>query len=93
MNIRLAGGVVAAERCAWTPGASGPERVDGADQPGAPPGAPVALGPEDAGEDDVRCAVAALRLLVADGGAVAAGAGVDLGRGWTSSSGRSSESR
>ncbi|MFV2212521.1 hypothetical protein ACFHW2_20145 [Actinomadura sp. LOL_016] len=84
MNIRLAGGVVAAERCAWTPGASGPERVDGADQPGAPPGAPVALGPEDAGEDDVRCAVAALRLLVADGGAVAAGAGVDLGRGFRS---------
>ncbi|MEV5831152.1 hypothetical protein AB0L25_36860 [Spirillospora sp. NPDC052242] len=81
MSIRLAGGVVAAQRCAWVPGPSGPVRVD---EPGGEPGAPVALGPEGAPDGEVRRAVAALRLLVADGGAVAAGAGVDLGAGFRS---------
>ncbi|WP_158642308.1 hypothetical protein [Actinomadura sp. WAC 06369] len=76
MNIRLAGGVVDARRSAWIAGPSGPVRADGA---GAEPGTPVALGPEDAPDGDVRRAVAALRVLVAGGGDVAAGAGVDLG--------------
>ncbi|QFG20099.1 hypothetical protein [Actinomadura sp. WMMB 499] len=81
MNIRLAGGVVAAGRCAWIPGPSGPARVDEAD---VRPGAPVALGPDGAPDDAVARAVAALRLLVADGGDAAAGAGVDLGAGFRS---------
>ncbi|WP_181663272.1 hypothetical protein [Actinomadura madurae] len=82
MKIRLSGGVVASGRHAWIAGPSGPRRLlDGSD---ARPGAAVALGPEDAPEEDTAHAVQELSLLVADGGAVAAGAGVDLGAGFRS---------
>ncbi|MEO3825597.1 hypothetical protein [Actinomadura sp. B10D3] len=82
MKIRLSGGVVASGRHAWIAGPSGPRRLpDGSD---ARPGAPVALGPEEASEEDAAHAVRELTLLVADGGAVAAGAGVDLGAGFRS---------
>ncbi|WP_141584886.1 hypothetical protein [Actinomadura sp. WMMA1423] len=82
MKIRLSGGVVASGRHAWIARPSGPLRLlDGAD---ARPGTPVALGPEDAPDEDVAEALRALSLLVADGGAAAAGAGVDLGGGFRS---------
>ncbi|MEV4006524.1 hypothetical protein [Actinomadura sp. NPDC049753] len=82
MKIRLSGGVVASGRHAWIARPSGPQRLlDGAD---AHPGTPVALGPEGAPAEDVASAVRKLSLLVADGGAVAAGAGVDLGAGFRS---------
>ncbi|WP_157406274.1 hypothetical protein [Actinomadura chibensis] len=82
MKIRLAGGVVASGRAAWAARPAGPARLpDGAD---ARPGEPVALGPDGADDADVRHAVAELSRLVADGGAVAAGAGVDLGAGFRS---------
>ncbi|MCP9965207.1 hypothetical protein LUX57_08695 [Actinomadura madurae] len=82
MKIRLSGGLVASGRHAWIAGPSGPRRLlDGSD---ARPGAAVALGPEDAPEEDAAHAVEELSLLVADGGAVAAGAGVDLGAGFRS---------
>ncbi|MDL4817801.1 hypothetical protein [Actinomadura opuntiae] len=83
MKIRLAGGVVASDMGAWTAGPSGaPVRVD--DASGARPGAAVALGPAGAPGEDVRRAVAELSALVAAGGTVAAGAGVDLGNGFRS---------
>ncbi|MGI5200103.1 hypothetical protein ACQEU6_00455 [Spirillospora sp. CA-108201] len=82
MKIRLSGGVVASGRDAWIARPSGPRRL--LDQADARPGAPVALGPEAAPAQDVADAVRALSLLVADGGAVAAGAGVDLGGGFRS---------
>ncbi|NEA26953.1 hypothetical protein G3I70_31295, partial [Actinomadura bangladeshensis] len=44
MKIRLAGGVVASGRNAWTARPSGPARL--LDQAGAAPGAAVALGPD-----------------------------------------------
>lgn len=79
MTVRLAGGVVAGRGLrVWAPGPAGVP-VDAADPPHLPPGAAVALGPEDAGEADVRLAVAELAALVSVGGLVAAGAGVDLG--------------
>lgn len=82
VKIRLSGGVVASGRHAWIARPSGPHRLpDGA---GARPGTPVALGPEEAPAQDVADAVRELSLLVADGGAVAAGAGVDLGGGFRS---------
>ncbi|MFC4055296.1 hypothetical protein ACFOY4_36885 [Actinomadura syzygii] len=82
MKIRLAGGVVASGRAAWAARPAGPARLpDGA---GERPGEPVALGPDGAGDADVRHAVTELTRLVADGGAVAAGAGVDLGAGFRS---------
>ncbi|MEU8123711.1 hypothetical protein AB0C21_33800 [Spirillospora sp. NPDC049024] len=82
MKIRLSGGVVASGRHAWIARPAGPVRLlDGAD---ARPGTPVALGPEDAPAEDVADAVRSLSLLVADGGAAAAGAGVDLGGGFRS---------
>ncbi|GLZ02887.1 hypothetical protein Acsp03_03540 [Actinomadura sp. NBRC 104412] len=84
MRLRLAHGVVAAPGlAAWLPHASGThERLagDGA----APPGAAVALGPSGASDEEVRNAVTALRVLIADAGIVAAGAGVDLGAGFRS---------
>ncbi|GAA4383712.1 hypothetical protein GCM10023088_51130 [Actinomadura verrucosospora] len=82
MKIRFSGGVVASGRHAWIARPSGPRRLlDGAD---AHPGTPVALGPEEAPAEDAANAVRELSLLVADGGAVAAGAGVDLGAGFRS---------
>ncbi|WP_433149490.1 hypothetical protein ACQPZ8_11025 [Actinomadura nitritigenes] len=82
MKVRLAGGVVASDRAAWTAGPSGPERVTGG--PSERPGAAVALGPADAAAEDVRRALAELSALVEAGGATAAGAGVDLGAGFRS---------
>jgi len=82
MKIRLSGGVVASGRHAWIARPSGPRRL--LDQADARPGTPVALGPERAPAGDVANAVRELSLLVADGGAVAAGAGVDLGGGFRS---------
>ncbi|TDD86192.1 hypothetical protein E1293_09915 [Actinomadura darangshiensis] len=73
---------MASGRAAWTARPSGPVRLR--DESDAHPGTAVALGPEDASADDVAEAVRALSLLVADGGAVAAGAGVDLGAGFRS---------
>ncbi|MFI0482874.1 hypothetical protein [Actinomadura sp. 9N215] len=83
MKIRLAGGVVASGVCAWTARPAGPVRLppDGA---GGRPGEAVALGPDGAAGEDVAHAVAELARLVAAGGAVAAGAGVDLGGGFRS---------
>ncbi|MFF5259670.1 hypothetical protein ACFY4C_12045 [Actinomadura viridis] len=83
MRLRLAGGVVAApDQAAWTPAPRSPARVTG--EGDAPPGAAVALGPADAAGERVRAAVTELRGLVAAGGEVAAGAGVDLGGGFRS---------
>ncbi|GGU07074.1 hypothetical protein GCM10010208_34510 [Actinomadura livida] len=82
VKIRLAWGVVASGLAAWADRPSGPVRLPcGAD---ARPGEPVALGPEDAAEADAARAVAELARLVRAGGAVAAGAGVDLGAGFRS---------
>ncbi|NVI88616.1 hypothetical protein, partial [Actinomadura sp. BRA 177] len=82
MKIRLAGGVVASGRHAWIARPSGPVRL--VDQADAPPGAAAALGPGGASDADVEQAVLELTRLVADGGTVAAGAGVDLGAGFRS---------
>ncbi|WP_433462115.1 hypothetical protein [Spirillospora sp. CA-128828] len=82
MKIRLYGGVVASGRHAWIAGPSGPVRL--LDESDARPGTAVALGPENASGDDVAHALRELSLLVTDGGAVAAGAGVDLGAGFRS---------
>ncbi len=75
MSIQLAFGVTAGPglRC-WPPPSGGT----------AVPGAPVALGPADAGPAVVREATRQLALLVAGGTETAAGAGVDLGGGFTS---------
>lgn len=67
---------------AWVPGRSGPVEV--VEEPAMPLGEAVALGPEGASEEQVRCAVDELTRLVTAGGAVAAGAGVDLGSGFRS---------
>ncbi|GAA3956758.1 hypothetical protein GCM10023085_44170 [Actinomadura viridis] len=83
MRLRLAGGVVAApDQAAWLPAPRSPARV--AAEGDARPGAAVALGPADAGGEQVRAAVTGLRRLVEAGGEVAAGAGVDLGGGFRS---------
>jgi hypothetical protein len=74
VKIGLAGGVVASDRCAWLPG---PVRL--VHESDAPPGAPVALGPAGADDEQVGRAVAELTRLVAAGGVVVAGAGIDLG--------------
>ncbi|WP_165966930.1 hypothetical protein, partial [Actinomadura sp. 7K507] len=70
MSIRLAWGVVASGRCAWAARPAGPARLP--DDAGGRPGEAVALGPEDAAEEDVEHAVAELARLVAAGGVVAA---------------------
>ncbi|QQQ78227.1 hypothetical protein IOD16_07070 [Saccharothrix sp. 6-C] len=85
MSIQLAFGVTAGpgSRC-WLP-VSGGRAVPAGDRAGAhPPGAPVAVGPADAGPDVVREAIRRLVLLVVDGTETAAAAGVDLGGGFTS---------
>jgi hypothetical protein len=82
MKIRLSGGVVASGRHAWIAGTPEPHRL--VEESDARPGTAVALGPEDASDEDVAHAVRRLSLLVADGGVVAAGAGVDLGGGFRS---------
>ncbi|WBB61172.1 hypothetical protein O7599_01025 [Streptomyces sp. WMMC500] len=82
MRFRLADGVVTTGQAAWAARAGVPVRL--AEQADAPAGAPVALGPPEAGEERAEAAVAALRRLVAAGGPVAAGAGVDLGGGFRS---------
>src|SRR3954447_12515493 len=76
VSVRLADGVVAGRGLrTWAlPGDTG-----------APAnGAAVALGPVDACAADAADAVATLEVLVALGGVVAAGAGVDLGAGFRS---------
>ncbi|MEO3840864.1 hypothetical protein [Streptomyces sp. B22F1] len=82
MRFRLADGVVTTGQAAWAARSGLPVRL--AERTGAPAGAPVALGPPEAGEEPAAAAVAALERLVAAGGAVAAGAGVDLGGGFRS---------
>ncbi|MFL6119889.1 hypothetical protein [Actinophytocola sp.] len=81
MSVRLAFGVTAGpELGCWLPTSGGSALpVDG--RAAHPPGAPVVVGP---GGADPEEAVARLALLVAGGSEVAAGAGVDLGRGFTS---------
>ena len=82
MKIRLSHGVVASGLSAWAPGRSGPVPV--ADEPDLPLGDAIALGPAGATEEQVRRSVDELARLVAAGGTVAAGAGVDLGSGFRS---------
>ncbi|MBN6039973.1 hypothetical protein [Amycolatopsis sp. 195334CR] len=87
MAVHLAFGLSAGPGvCCWLPPSGGrvvPELAS--ERTGAhPPGAPVAIGPADAGPELVRQAVQQLVLLVRDGTEVAAGAGVDLGNGFTS---------
>lgn len=85
VSVRLAFGVSSGpgSRC-WLP-ASGGRATPIHDRAGVhPPGAPVAVGPADAEPDLVREAIRQLTLLVVDGTEAAAGAGVDLGRGFTS---------
>jgi len=82
MKIRLSGGVVASGLYAWVPGRSGPVRM--VEEPAVPLGGAVALGPAEASQEQVRQAVDELARLVTAGGAVAAGAGVDLGSGFRS---------
>jgi hypothetical protein len=87
MSVQLAFGVTAGTgvRC-WLPTSGGramPRPVN--DRAGAhPPGSPVAVGPAEAEPEVVREATRQLILLVVDGTEVAAGAGVDLGGGFTS---------
>ena len=82
MSTRLAFGMTTGPglRC-WLPTPGGtPMPAD--DRAGAhPPGAPVAVGPADATPEP---AIDQLTVLVAGGTEVAAGAGVDLGHGFTS---------
>ncbi|MEV8444213.1 hypothetical protein AB0425_43160 [Actinosynnema sp. NPDC051121] len=86
MTIRLAFGMTAGPglRC-WLPasGDRGAPRPAGERVGGNPAGSPVAVGPVDAAPEVVREATARLALLVRDG-SEAAGAGVDLGGGFTS---------
>lgn len=82
MRFRLADEVVATGQAAWAARSGAPVRL--AEQSDAPAGAPVALGPPEAAEERARAAVAELERLVAAGGVVAAGAGVDLGGGFRS---------
>ncbi|MEO3851186.1 hypothetical protein ABGB09_26785 [Streptomyces sp. B8F3] len=82
MRFRLADGVVTTGQAAWAARSGVPVRL--AEQADVPAGTPVALGPPEAGEEPAGAAVAALERLVAAGGAVAAGAGVDLGGGFRS---------
>ncbi|MGC7096350.1 hypothetical protein ACPZ19_16870 [Amycolatopsis lurida] len=87
MAVHLAFGMIAGPgvRC-WLPTSGG--RVVprlASDRTGAhPPGAPVAIGPAEAEPEVVRRAARQLVLLVSDGTDVAAGAGADLGGGFTS---------
>ncbi|MFW6690598.1 hypothetical protein [Streptomyces sp. MAR4 CNX-425] len=67
---------------AWVARAGVPARL--AEQADAPAGAPVALGPPEAGEEAAGAALGELDRLVTAGGAVAAGAGVDIGGGFRS---------
>lgn len=67
---------------AWVARSGVPVRL--AAQDDVPAGAPVALGPPEAGEERAGAALAELDRLVAAGGAVAAGADVDLGGGFRS---------
>ncbi|MEV0091135.1 hypothetical protein [Streptomyces sp. NPDC050738] len=82
MRVELAGGVVTSGHHVWLPGDSGPVRMvdesDGAD------GSAVAWGPDGASDAEARDAVAELERIVATGGALAAGAGIDLGSGFRS---------
>src|SRR5689334_14458909 len=87
MSVQLAFGVTAATgmRC-WLPATGGkamPRPVN--ERAGAhPPGSPVVVGPADADPGMVREATRQLTALVTHGTEVAAGAGVDLGGGFTS---------
>ncbi|MFD8492724.1 hypothetical protein [Amycolatopsis sp. NPDC059657] len=85
MSSRLAFGVTAGPGLScWLP-ASGSRAVPkSADDRSGVPGSPVAVGPADAEPDAVREATRRLGLLVRDGSETAAGAGVDLGGGFTS---------
>ena len=82
MSVHLAFGVTAGPGLGcWVPTLGGGAMpTDGH----AAPGTPVVVGPGDAGDDDVRDAVGRLTLLTAGATATAAGAGVDLGGGFTS---------
>jgi hypothetical protein len=82
MRIRLSGDVMTSGLRAWIPGRSGP--VELIAEPAVPLGEAIALGPDGASQEQVRRAVAELTRLVTAGGAVAAGAGVDLGSGFRS---------
>lgn len=82
MKIRLAGGVIASGVRAWIPGRPDPAELT--EEPALPLGQAVALGPGEASPEQVRHAVDELTGLVQVGGAVAAGAGVDLGSGFRS---------
>lgn len=78
MSTRLAFGVTTGPGLrSWLPTPGGQATPAGAH----PPGAPVVVGPAEANPDE---AIKQLILLVADGTEVAAGAGVDLGDGFTS---------
>ncbi|MFY1690616.1 hypothetical protein [Plantactinospora sp. WMMB782] len=82
MTARLAGGVVAGTgQRIWTLDPAGRAGCPG---PDPDPGSPVALGPRSAGTDAVERAVRELARLVAAGGPLVAGAGVDLGYGFRS---------
>src|SRR5689334_15357821 len=85
MSVQLAFGVTtgSVSRC-WSAGPGG--AVVPVDDHGRvhPPGSPVAVGPAGAGPDVVQAAVDGLAALVAGGTEVAAGAGVDLGGGFSS---------
>ncbi|WP_329114038.1 hypothetical protein [Streptomyces sp. NBC_01465] len=82
MRLELAGGVVASGRHAWLSGTFGPVRL--VDEADGVAGAAVALGPAEANDAQARDAVAELERIVAAGGPVAAGAGIDLGGEFTS---------
>ncbi|MEN3608039.1 hypothetical protein AAH979_00680 [Plantactinospora sp. ZYX-F-223] len=82
MTLRLSGGVVPGpDRRIWAPGPRG-RAVDPDGE--AVPGSPVVLGPRSAGPEAADRAIAELTRLLAAGGPLAAGAGVDLGYGFHS---------
>ncbi|MFI6866777.1 hypothetical protein [Nocardia sp. NPDC050406] len=82
MAVRLAWGVVAErDRRAWL--LADGQVVDARDRE-LPDGAAVVLGPPDASDERVGAARAELSALIEAGGVVIAGAGVDVGDGFTS---------
>ncbi|WP_143046974.1 hypothetical protein [Amycolatopsis xylanica] len=85
MSIRLAFGVTAGPGSScWLPTPGGRTTPRQADARADAPGSPVAVGPPGAEPEVLRDAARRLDLLVRNGSETAAGAGVDLGGGFTS---------
>ena len=85
MSVRLAFGVTTGPGLGcWLPNSGGSATPADVRAGAHSPGTPVAVGPIGAESETVREAIRQLTSLVVDGTGAAAGAGVDLGRGFTS---------